>query len=385
MKYDYLIVGAGLFGAVFAHEAHKAGRSVLVVEKNRAVGGNIYTQEVNGIHVHKYCTHIFHTDDREIWKFVNQFAEFNRYNNAPVANFYGDMYSLPFNMYTFNKVWGVVTPEQAEERLARQIEQAGITEPQNLKEKAISMVGTDIYNRLVKGYTQKKWGSPCEDLPPSLISGFPVRMSYDNSYYSMSYQGIPLGGYTKMVENMLEGVEVRLGVDYLENKEELDKLALKTIYTGPLDAYFGYRLGRLGYRTVWMDTKLLDKRNYQGNAIVNCTDSETPWTRVIEHKYFDRSSIIDLDKTVVSREYFGDINDPAHVPAGDPELSSEAQPAYPMYDEANRKLAEEYRKLAAAEPDVIFGGRLGDYQYYDMDQVIKLALEASHRIIYRFL
>ena len=384
MKYDYLIVGAGLFGAVFAYEAKKAGRSVLVVEKNRAVGGNIYTQEVNGIHVHKYCTHIFHTDNRKIWNFVNQFAEFNRFNNAPVANFYGDMYSLPFNMYTFNKVWGVVTPEQAKERLARQIEQAGITEPQNLKEKAISMVGLDIYNRLVKGYTQKKWGSPCEELPASLISGFPVRMSYDNSYYSMSYQGIPLGGYTAMVEKMLEGVEVRLGVDYLENKEELDKLALKTVYTGPLDAYFGYRLGRLGYRTVWMDTKLMDKENFQGNAIINCTDTETPWTRVIEHKYFDMSGIVDPGKTVVSREYFGDINDPAHVPEGDPELSSEAQPAYPMYDEANRRLAEEYRKLADAEPDVIFGGRLGEYQYYDMDQVIERAMETSEQIIYRF-
>lgn len=385
MKYDYLVVGAGLFGSVFASEANRAGRSVLVVEKNGNVGGNIYTEEINGIQVHKYCTHIFHTDDREIWNFVNRFAEFNRFKNAPVANFHGDMYSLPFNMYTFNKVWGVVTPEEAVQRLNQQTWEAGITDPVNLKEKAISMVGLDIYERLVRGYTQKKWGRPCEELPPSLISGFPVRMTYDNSYYSISYQGIPVGGYTRMVENMLEGVEVRLGVDYLADKEALDKLALKTIYTGPLDAYFGYRLGRLGYRTVWMDTQILDKENYQGNAIINCTDLETPWTRVIEHKFFDGSGIVDPGKTVVSREYFGDINDAAHVPAGDPKLSTDAQPAYPMYDEANQKLAEEYRRLAGAEPDVIFGGRLGDYRYYDMDQVIKAALETSHRIIYRFI
>ena len=384
MKYDYLIVGAGLFGAVFAHEAKEAGRSVLVVEKRDHVGGHIYTEDVEGIHVHKYCPHVFHTDDREIWKYVNQFAEFNRFRNSPVANLHGDMYSLPFNMYTFNKVWGVSTPEEAEARLQEQIQEVGITVPSNLKEKAISMVGLDIYERLVRGYTQKKWGRPCEELPVSLISRFPVRMTYDNSYYSISYQGIPAEGYTSMVENMLEGVEVRLGVDYLENKEELDRLALKTVYTGPLDAYFGYRLGRLGYRTVRMDTKILEKPNYQGNAIVNFTDLETPWTRMIEHRFFAGDGGENGDRTVVSREFFGYLGEKPSESEGDPALSSGPELAYPMYDEENRRLAEAYRRLADQEQDVIFGGRLATYQYYEMDQSIRAALEASRRIVYRF-
>ncbi len=393
MKYDYLIVGAGLFGAVFAHEARKAGRSVLVVEKKDVPGGNIYTEEIEGINVHKYGTHIFHTDDRKIWDYVNRFAEFRQFKNAPVANFHGDMYSLPFNMYTFNKVWGTSTPVEAEARLREQIKMAGINEPGNLREKAISMVGLDIYERLVKGYTEKKWGKPCEELPISLISGFPVRMTYDNNYYTSEYQGIPEGGYTRMIEKMLEGVDVKLGVDYLENREELDRQALKTVYTGPLDAFFNYRLGWLGYRTVRMETETLDMENYQGNAIVNYTDSETPWTRIIEHKFFEN---IKCYRTVISREFFEDMEgfSLAGTDSGSmkgesfecrpPVLKAGAEPAYPMYDDANKELADAYRKLAAQEEDVIFAGRLGTYSYFEMADTVEAAIELSSRLIYRF-
>lgn len=389
MKYDYLIVGAGLFGAVFAHEARGAGRSVLVVEKRDVPGGNIYTEEIEGIQVHRYGTHIFHTEDKKIWDYVNQFAEFKQYKNAPVANYKGDMYSLPFNMYTFNKVWGTATPQEAEERLREQIRETGITEPRNLKEKAISMVGLDIYERLVKGYTEKKWGRPCEELPASLISSFPVRMTYDNNYYTSGYQGIPEGGYTRVIEKLLEGSEVMYGVDYLENRSELDRLALKTIYTGPIDAFYNYRLGWLGYRTVRMETEVLDMENYQGNAIVNYTDQETPWTRVIEHKFFENRK---SSRTVISREYFEDmkgysaLGDSAadNVVSAPPVLKNGTEPAYPMYDDENKALADAYRRLAAEEEDVIFAGRLGTYSYYEMADTVEAAIALSRRLIHRF-
>ena len=287
MKYDYLIVGAGLFGAVFAHEAVKAGKTVLVVDKRPHIAGNVYTEDVEGIHVHKYGAHIFHTNNRTVWNYVNQFAEFNRFTNSPVANYHGELYSLPFNMYTFNKMWGVVTPEEAAAKIEGQRKAAGITNPKNLEEQAISLVGTDIYEKLIKGYTEKQWGRPCTELPAFIIKRLPVRLTFDNNYFNALYQGIPVGGYTNMVANMLKGIAVKLNCDYLENKEELDKLADKVVYTGPIDAYFNYNLGPLEYRSVRFETEVLDKPNFQGNAAVNYTDRETPWTRIIEHKWFE--------------------------------------------------------------------------------------------------
>ena len=356
--YDYLIVGAGLYGAVCAREAYKAGKSVLVIDKRPNIAGNVYTQEVEGINVHVYGAHIFHTNNKTVWDYVNQFAEFNRFTNSPVANYKGELYSLPFNMYTFNKMWGVVTPEEAEAKIAGQRAAAGITEPKNLEEQAISLVGTDIYEKLVKGYTEKQWGRPCRDLPAFIIKRLPVRFTFDNNYFNALYQGIPMGGYTKMVANMLDGIEVRLNVDYLENKAELDALADKVIYTGPIDAYFGYRLGNLEYRSVRFETEVLDKPNFQGNAAVNYTDRETPWTRIIEHKWFEFG---DQPKTVISREYSSEWK------PGD-------EPYYPVNDERNGALYQQYKALADAEEKVIFGGRLGEYKYYDMDAVIASAL-----------
>ena len=357
--YDYLIVGAGLYGAVCAREAVKAGKSVLVIDKRPNIAGNVYTEEIEGINVHIYGAHIFHTNNRTVWDYVNQFAEFNRFTNSPVANYKGELYSLPFNMYTFNKMWGVVTPEEADARIEEQKREAGITEPKNLEEQAISLVGTDIYEKLVKGYTEKQWGRDCRDLPAFIIKRLPVRLTFDNNYFNALYQGIPMGGYTKMVANMLEGIEVRLNVDYFENKAELDALADKVIYTGPIDAYFGYRLGNLEYRSVRFETEVLDKPNFQGNAAVNYTDRETPWTRIIEHKWFEFGT---QPKTVISREY-----------------SSEWQPGdepyYPVNDDRNGKLYQQYKALADAEEKVIFGGRLGEYKYYDMDAVIASALD----------
>ena len=357
--YDYLIVGAGLYGAVCAREAVKAGKSVLVIDKRPHIAGNVYTEQVEGINVHVYGAHIFHTNNKVVWDYVNQFAEFNRFTNSPVANYKGELYSLPFNMYTFNKMWGVVTPEEAAAKIEEQRREAGITEPKNLEEQAISLVGTDIYEKLVKGYTEKQWGRPCTELPAFIIKRLPVRFTFDNNYFNALYQGIPMGGYTKMVENMLEGIEVRLNVDYLENKAEYDALADKVIYTGPIDAYFGYKLGNLQYRSVRFETEVLDKPNFQGNAAVNYTDRETPFTRIIEHKWFEFGN---QPKTVISREYSSEWK------PGD-------EPYYPVNDERNGKLYQEYKKLADAETKVTFGGRLGEYKYYDMDAVIASALE----------
>ena len=357
--YDYLIVGSGLYGAVCAREAVRAGKKVLVIDKRPNIAGNIYTQEIEGIHVHVYGAHIFHTNNRTVWDYVNQFAEFNRFTNSPVANYKGELYSLPFNMYTFNKMWGVVTPEEAEAKIEEQRREAGITEPKNLEEQAISLVGTDIYEKLIKGYTEKQWGRDCRDLPAFIIKRLPVRLTFDNNYFNALYQGIPMGGYTRMVANMLDGIEVRLGVDYLANKEELDALADKVIYTGPIDAYFGYRLGNLEYRSVRFETEVLDKPNFQGNAAVNYTDRETPWTRIIEHKWFEFAN---QPKTVISREYSSEWK------PGD-------EPYYPVNDQRNGELYQQYKALADAEEKVIFGGRLGEYKYYDMDAVIASALE----------
>ena len=357
--YDYLIVGAGLYGAVCAREAVRAGKSVLVIDKRPHIAGNVHTEQIEGINVHVYGAHIFHTNDRTVWDYVNQFAEFNRFTNSPVANYKGELYSLPFNMYTFNKMWGVVTPEEAAAKIEEQKAAAGITEPKNLEEQAISLVGTDIYEKLVKGYTEKQWGRPCRDLPAFIIKRLPVRLTFDNNYFNALYQGIPMGGYTKMVENMLDGIEVRLNVDYFEHKAELDALADRVIYTGPIDAYFGYSLGYLQYRSVRFETEVLDKPNFQGNAAVNYTDRETPWTRIIEHKWFEFG---DQPKTVISREFSSEWK------PGD-------EPYYPVNDERNGKLYRQYKALADAEEKVIFGGRLGEYKYYDMDAVIASALK----------
>ena len=361
MKYDYLVVGAGLFGAVFAQQCKAAGKSVLVIDKRPNIAGNVYTEAVEGINVHVYGAHIFHTNNKQVWDYVNQFAEFNRFTNAPVANYKGELYSLPFNMYTFNKMWGVVTPEQAAAKIEEQRAAAGITEPKNLEEQAISLVGTDIYEKLVKGYTEKQWGRDCKDLPAFIIKRLPVRLTFDNNYFNALYQGIPMGGYTKMVENMLCGIEVRLNTDYLVNKAELDALAEKVIYTGPIDAYFDYKLGTLEYRSVRFETEVLDMPNFQGNAAVNYTDRETPWTRIIEHKWFEFGT---QPKTVISREYSS-------------EWQKGDEPYYPVNDARNGALYQQYKLLAEGEKNVIFGGRLGEYKYYDMDAVIASALALS--------
>ena len=368
MNYNYLIVGSGLYGATIAQQAKKAGKSVLVIDKRPNVGGNIYTEKVEGINVHKYGAHIFHTNNKEVWDYVTSFVDFNRFTNSPVANYKGELYSMPFNMYTFNKMWGVVTPEEAAAKIEEQKKE--ITgEPKNLEEQAISLVGRDIYEKLVKGYTEKQWGRDCKDLPAFIIKRLPVRLTFDNNYFNALYQGIPIGGYTKLIEKMLEGIEVRLNVDYLENKEELDKLAEKVIYTGPIDAYFDYKLGTLEYRSVRFENEILDKPNFQGNAAVNYTDRETPWTRIIEHKWFEfgkDENGNDLPKTVISREYSSEWK------LGD-------EPYYPVNDAKNSTLYEQYKALAEAEDNVIFGGRLGEYKYYDMDKTIEVALAAAKK------
>ena len=367
MKYDYLVVGAGLYGAVFAQKAKEAGKSVLVIDKRPNIAGNVYTEETEGINVHVYGAHIFHTNNKTVWDYITRFAEFNRFTNSPVANYHGELYSLPFNMYTFNKMWGVVTPEEAAAKIEEQRAAAGITEPQNLEEQAISLVGTDIYEKLVKGYTEKQWGRPCNELPAFIIKRLPVRLTFDNNYFNALYQGIPVGGYTKMVENLLDGIEVRLGVDYLENKAEFDAMAERVVYTGAIDAYFDYKLGALEYRSVRFETEVLDKPNFQGNAAVNYTDRETPWTRIIEHKWFEFGKDAngnDLPKTVISREYSSEWK------VGD-------EPYYPVNDERNGVLYEQYKALAEKEDNIIFGGRLGEYKYYDMDAVIASALDMA--------
>lgn len=371
MKYDYLVVGSGLYGAVFAREAADRGKKVLVIDKRPNVAGNIYTEKVEGIHVHKYGAHIFHTNDTKVWKYITRFAEFNRFTNSPVANYRGELYSLPFNMYTFNKMWGVVTPTEAAAKIEEQKKEACITEPKNLEEQAISLVGRDIFEKLIKGYTEKQWGRDCKELPAFIIKRLPVRLTFDNNYFNAVYQGIPIGGYTQLVEHLLEGMEVRLNTDYLEQKEELDRLVETVVYTGPIDAYFGYSLGALEYRSVRFETEVLDIPNFQGNAAVNYTDRETPWTRIIEHKWFEFGKDEqgqELPKTVISREYSSEWK------PGD-------EPYYPVNDEKNGALYAEYKKLADAEQNVIFGGRLAEYRYYDMDAVIASALQKSEEVL----
>ncbi len=362
--YDYLVVGSGLYGAIFAHEAKKAGKMVLVVEKRNNVGGNIYTEKVEGIHVHKYGAHIFHTNNKKVWDYITQFATFNRFTNSPIANYKGEIYSMPFNMYTFNKMWGVATPEEAQKEIQKQ--RAEIKgEPQNLEEQAISLVGRDVYEKLIKGYTEKQWGRSCKELPSFIIKRLPVRLTYDNNYFNALYQGIPVGGYTKMIACLLDGIEVKLNTDYLEKKEELNALAKKVVYTGAIDAYFDYTLGNLEYRSVRFEEELLNYPNFQGNAAVNFTDKETPWTRIIEHKWFEfgkDENGEDLPKTIISREYSSEWK------PGD-------EPYYPVNDEKNGMLYEEYKKMAETEEKVIFGGRLGEYKYYDMDMTIAAVLD----------
>ena len=387
-KYDYLIVGAGLFGAVFAREAADKGLKCLVIDKRPHIAGNVYTENVEGINVHKYGAHIFHTNLKNVWDYVNRFAVFNRFTNSPVANYKGELFSLPFNMYTFNKMWGVVTPEEAEAKIAEQKKEAlselaaaqGVSveefEPRNLEEQAISLVGVDIYEKLIKGYTEKQWGRPCTELPSFIIKRLPVRYTFDNNYFNALYQGIPVGGYTGMVENMLKGIDTKLGVDYFENKAELDELADNVVYTGAIDAYFNYSLGELQYRSVRFENELLDKPSFQGNAAVNYTDAETPWTRIIEHKWFEFGKDAegnDIPKTVISREYSS-------------EWKKGDEPYYPVNDEKNGALYAKYKELAEKEnaalkekgkKKVVFGGRLGEYKYYDMDAVIARALEVA--------
>ena len=355
--YDYLIVGGGLFGGVWAYLARRQGKTCLVVEKREHLGGNVYCEDVEGIHVHKYGAHIFHTSDRKVWDFVNSLAEFNRYTNSPVANYHGEMYNMPFNMNTFSKMWGISTPQEAKAIIDRQ-KQAVTGEPKNLEEQAIRLVGTDLYEKLVKGYTEKQWGRDCRELPAFIIRRLPVRYTYDNNYFNDLYQGIPMGGYNVIVDKLFEGCDVRLGTDYLENREELDGLARQVVYTGTIDSYYGYRFGRLEYRSLRFETETLDTDNYQGVAVVNYTDRETPFTRIIEHKHFEFGT---QPKTVITREY------PAEWQEG-------MEPYYPVNDEKNQALYARYAELAAKEENVIFGGRLAEYKYYDMDKVIASAL-----------
>lgn len=373
MKYDYLIVGAGLYGAVFAREMTDQGKKCLVIDKRDHIAGNVYCEKVEGINVHKYGAHIFHTNNERVWEYLNRFTKFNRFTNSPVANYNGELYSLPFNMYTFNKMWGVVTPEEAAAKIEEQKKEAGITEPKNLEEQAISLVGTDIYEKLVKGYTEKQWGRPCTELPAFIIKRLPVRLTFDNNYFNALYQGIPVGGYTKMVANILDGIEVRLGVDYLENKAEYEDIAERIIYTGAIDGYYDYKLGTLEYRSVRFENEVLDKPNFQGNAAVNYTDAQTPWTRIIEHKWFEFGKDEegnDLPKTVISREFSSEWK------PGD-------EPYYPVNNEKNETLYKQYEELAKQETKVVFGGRLGGYKYYDMDGVVDAALQAADKELAR--
>ena len=363
MKYDYLIVGAGLFGAVFARQMLDAGKTVLMLEKRDHIGGNVYTREIEGINVHVYGAHIFHTNDETVWNYVCRFAEFNRYTNSPVANYRGELYSLPFNMYTFNRMWGVVTPQEAEAKIAEQRQASGITEPKNLEEQAISLVGTDIYEKLIKGYTEKQWGRPCRELPAFIIRRLPVRLMFDNNYFNARFQGISIGGYTKLVEKLLIGAEIRLGTDYLDDKSHWDAQAETVVYTGTIDGYFGFRYGALQYRSIRFDTEVLNLPNYQGNAVINYTDRETPYTRIIEHKHFEFGT---QPKTVISREY-------------STEWEPGDEPYYPVNDDKNNALYQQYRALADGEEHVLFGGRLGEYRYYDMDAVIAKALAAAEQ------
>lgn len=360
-QYDYLIVGSGLYGAVFAQQAMAKGKKVLVIDKRPNIAGNVYTEDIEKIHVHKYGAHIFHTNNKKVWNYITEFAEFNRFTNSPVANYKGELYSLPFNMYTFNKMWGVITPQEAADKIEQQKKEAGITEPKNLEEQAISLVGTDIYEKLIKGYTEKQWGRSCRELPSFIIRRLPLRFTYDNNYFNSRYQGIPVEGYTAIVEKMLSGADIRLNTDYFAHKEELSALAHKTVFTGMLDEYFGFCYGSLEYRSVRFEEERLECDNYQGNAVVNYTDREVPYTRIIEHKHFTFGT---QPFTIISREYSS-------------EWKPGIEPYYPINDAKNSALAAKYQELAAKAERVIFGGRLGNYKYYDMDQVIAAALDCA--------
>ena len=374
-KYDYLIVGSGLYGAIFAYEANKRGKSVLVIDKRSHIGGNIYTENVDGINVHKYGAHIFHTSNKEVWDYINQFAEFNRYTNSPVARYKNELYNLPFNMNTFNKLWGVVTPEEAkikiEEEKADFVKELNGREPANLEEQAISLIGKTIYEKLIKGYTEKQWGMKATELPAFIIKRLPVRFIYDNNYFNNKYQGIPIGGYTKIIEKMLDGIEVKLNYNYFDHRDELQNIAKKTIFTGPIDEYYDYCYGELEYRSVRFETEELDVDNYQGNAVVNYTEYEVPYTRIIEHKHFEQgkalgNEVIDgpsVGKTIISKEYSD-------------KWDKTKEPYYPINNDKNNELYEKYKELSKKDENVIFGGRLGQYKYYDMDKVIEVALDA---------
>ena len=373
--YDYLVVGSGLYGAIFAYEANKKGKKVLVIDKREHVGGNIYTENKDGINVHKYGAHIFHTSNKEVWEYINQFAEFNRYTNSPVARYKDELYNMPFNMNTFNKLWGVVTPKEAKKKIEQEKREAGIKEPKNLEEQAISLVGKTIYEKLVKGYTEKQWGQKATELPSFIIKRLPVRFIYDNNYFNNLYQGIPVGGYTKIIEKMLDGIEVRLNCDFFENRKELENMTEKIIFTGQIDKYYDYRFGELEYRSLRFETEELDEENYQGNAVVNYTEYEVPYTRIIEHKHFEYGASLGkmpegkaLEKTIITKEYPDTWN-------------KEKEPYYPINNERNNSLYEKYKQLADSDTKVIFGGRLGQYKYYDMDKVIEEALNLSKKIL----
>ena len=368
-KYDYLIVGSGLFGSIFAYEANKKGKRCLVIDKRSHIGGNIYTENIEGINVHKYGAHIFHTSNKEVWEYINQFAEFNRYTNSPIARYKDELYNLPFNMNTFNKLWGVVTPNEAKAKIEEEKKEAGITEPKNLEEQAISLVGKTIYEKLVKGYTEKQWGKRATELPSFIIKRLPVRFVYDNNYFNNIYQGIPIGGYTKIIEKMLEGIEVKLNCDFFENRKEMENIAEKIVFTGQIDKFYNYKFGELEYRSLRFETEILEEENYQGNAVVNYTEYEVPYTRIIEHKHFEYGASLGkiaegnvANKTVITREY-------------PDSWSQEKEPYYPINNERNNTLYDKYANLAKETKNIIFGGRLGKYKYYDMDKVIEEAID----------
>ena len=369
MKYDYLIVGSGLFGSIFAYEANKRGKKCLVIEKRNHIAGNIYTEKEYGIQVHKYGAHIFHTSNKEVWDYINQFADFNRYTNSPVARYKDELYNLPFNMNTFNKIWGVVTPEEAKKKIEEEKKEANITNPQNLEEQAISLVGKTIYEKLIKGYTQKQWGKECKELPSFIIKRLPVRFIYDNNYFNDTYQGVPIGGYTAMIEKMLKGIEIRLNTDFFDNREEFENIAKKIVFTGPIDKFYNYQFGELEYRSLRFETRVEEVENYQGNAVVNYTESQIPYTRVIEHKHFEFGASLGKEaegetknKTIITKEY------PDKWVQG-------KEPYYPINNDRNNNIYEQYKNMAENESKVIFGGRLGEYKYYDMHKVIERALE----------
>lgn len=365
MKYDFLIVGAGIFGAVFAHEAKKAGKTVLVIDKRDHIAGNIYTENVEGINVHKYGAHIFHTSDKQVWDYVNQFAEFNNYVNSPIAVYKDELYNLPFNMNTFSKMWGIKTPDEAKKIIDEQKKQYYVENPSNLEEQALSLAGKDVYEKLIKGYTEKQWGRDCKELPAFIIKRLPFRFTYNNNYFNDSYQGIPIGGYTRMVEKMLEGIEVRLNVDFLKEREIYESIAGRIVYTGMIDQYYDYKLGVLEYRSVRFETEKLDCDNYQGNAVFNYTDREVPYTRIIEHKHFEFGN---QPVTIISREYSSEWH------KGD-------EPYYPVNDDKNNSLYEQYKEMALNENKVVFGGRLGGYKYYDMDKTVSAALDMTRELL----